>query len=220
MNEADGVFLLGPPLNLGLFDMLSPFLDYLEESGPKRVVYLSAYGMELMKGLHFHQQMEDKLKDSSLDWTVLRPGFFMQNFGNYERENIEQRKIIFSPAGEGKTAFVSAVDIGTAIAHMLTEKGHTGKTYKLLGDELLSYFDVANKLTSILGETIVYPNPDDATYRKVLNEGGAPDFIANYMISVYALIRHNQVSDTSGDLREIIKRSPEKLEEVLLRDFK
>ncbi len=86
--SADGVFLLGPPMVPDLFNLLAPFADYLNAQGSKRVVYLSAYGMEAMPELPFHQQMEDKLKASKLDWRVVRPGFFMQNFKNYEFENI------------------------------------------------------------------------------------------------------------------------------------
>ncbi|MEM7549519.1 MAG: SDR family oxidoreductase [Bacteroidota bacterium] len=219
VNKADAVFLLGPPLDTSLFELVSPFLDYLEQHGPNRVVYLSANGIET-ESMPFHVKMEQKLKDSQLDWTILRPGFFMQNFGNYEHENIEQRKIVFAPAGDGKTAFISTVDIGAAAASVLTNSGHSGKTYVLTGDKLYSYYDAAEMLSEVTGETISYPNPGNKMYRLVLKDSGAPDFIAEYMIDIYDLIRKNKVENISEDLENLIGRKPESLKEVLIRDFK
>ncbi len=220
VDGSDGVFVLGPPLELSLFEMMSPFIDYLKEKNIGNVIYLSANGMNDLSELPFHGQMEEKLKSLSIEHTILRPGFFMQNFGHYERENIEQRKIVFSPAGEGKTAFISTKDIGEAAATILLDKSLSGKVYTLLGPELISYFDAAQHLSEILGEKISYPNPDDETYREALKMGGAPDFIAAYMIPVYNLIRSGKVANQSNDIEKLIEGKPETLRTVLERDFK
>ncbi len=214
-----GVFVLGPPLYPDLFSLLAPFVNYVMHHGPARVVYLSAYGMDSMPEMPFHAQMEEKLKQSKLDWRVIRPGFFMQNFGNYERENIEQRKIVFVPAGEGKTAFISVRDIGASIATLLTEDEYSLQVLELTGNELMSYFDVAKLLSEIKGELIVYPNPDELTYRKVLKDSGVPDFIADYMLPVYGLIKNGKVTEIKDNTEKLTGKQPEGLKEVLIRDF-
>ena len=221
-SEADstnGVFLLGPPLYPDLFKLISPFADYLAKNGPQRVVYLSAYGMEDLKELPFHAQMEKKLRQSDLDWRVARPGFFMQNFGNYERENIEQRKVIFVPAGEGKTAFVSAEDIGRVVAVLLREDTYRHQTVELTGPQPYDYFEVADLLSKITGETITYTNPDEATYRQVLADAGAPSMVADYMIPVYGMIKHGKVEGITNNVEKITGKKSETLEAVLKRDF-
>jgi uncharacterized protein YbjT (DUF2867 family) len=217
--DADAVFLLGPPMYPNLFELVDPFADYLAAKGPQRVVYLSAYGMEDLKELPFHAQMEEKLQQSALDWRVVRPGFFMQNFGNYERENIEQRKVIFVPAGEGKTAFVSVRDIGGAVAMLLRGDAYAHQTYELTGSEPYSHFEVADLLSEIRGETITYANPDEATYRQVLADAGAPPMIADYMIPVYGMIKHGKVQGVTDNVEKLTGKEPESLEAVLKRDF-
>ncbi len=217
--KIDGVFVLGPPLYPNLFNMLLPFVEHIIKQGPSRLVYLSAYGMEQVPEMPFHAQMEDKLKQSNLDWRVIRPGFFMQNLGNYERENIEQRKIIFIPAGEGKTAFISARDLGASIATLLTDDTYHQKTIELTGNEPMNYFDVAALLTEIRGEQIVYPNPDETTYRRTLSEAGAPDFVADYMIPVYKMIKDGKVAEVRDNTKKLTGHVPESLREVLKRDF-
>ncbi|MEM7485479.1 MAG: SDR family oxidoreductase [Bacteroidota bacterium] len=218
--EGDGIFLLGPPLYSDLFNLLVPFVDFLvsnKYSG--RIVYLSAYGMDEMEELPFHRQMEDKLKASALDWTIVRPGFFMQNFGNYERENIEERNMLFSPAGNGKTPFVSAVDVGSAVAELLVDLNRSKEIHILTGAVPYSYFDIAEILSDITGKKIVYPNPNDETYRKVLKESGAPDMIADYMLPVYRLIKNGIVEETHQGVQELTGNKPEELRVVLERDF-
>jgi len=215
----DGVFLLGPPLYLELYELLTPFVDYLTQHGPKRVVYLSASGMEKYEFLNFHQRMEQKLAATNLDWRVVRPGYFMQNFGNYERENIELRKMLFTPAGEGKTAFISAKDIGAAIAVLLTDDQYSKQDFDLTGKELFSYSEVAALLSEILGETITYPAPDSTTYKNVLVDSGAPAFIADYMIAVYSLIQDGEAANVNSNIEKLTGQQPESLKIVLERDF-
>lgn len=216
---ADAVFLLGPPLYPDLFRLVSPFADYLIKNGPQRVVYLSAYGMEDLKELPFHAQMEEKLQKTDLDWRVARPGFFMQNFGNYERENIEQRKVIFVPAGDGKTAFISANDIGAVLAVLLRKDIYRHQTIELTGPQLYTYFEVADLLSRVTGETITYANPDEDTYRRVLADAGAPPMVADYMIPVYGMIKHRKVEGVTDNVEKLTGKKPETLETVLKHDF-
>ncbi|MGB3589266.1 MAG: SDR family oxidoreductase [Tunicatimonas sp.] len=219
VSSTDGVFLLGPPLYPDMFKLLAPFTDYLLQRGPKRIVYLSAYGMDDLTELPFHRQMEDKLKQAEVDWRIVRPGFFMQNFGNYERENIEQRKIIFFPAGEGTTGFVSARDIGEVVATLLVKDQHRHQTYMLTGEQAYTHFEVADLLSDIKGEKITYINPDSETYRSTLAQAGAPPFIADYMLPVYGLIKRGKVKETTQDIEKLTGRKPEPLRVVLERDF-
>ena len=215
----DGVFLLGPPLYPNLLELVAPFADYITTKGPQRVVYLSAYGMEDLTELPFHAQMEEKLQQTDLDWRVVRPGFFMQNFGNYERENIEQRKVIFVPAGNGSTAFVSANDIGAVVAVLLREDAHRHRIVEITGPQSYTHFEVAELLSQITGETIAYANPDEAIYRQVLADAGAPPMVADYMIPVYGMIKHGKVEGITNNVEKLTGRKPETLEAVLKRDF-
>ncbi|MEM9831722.1 MAG: SDR family oxidoreductase [Bacteroidota bacterium] len=216
---ADGVFLLGPSAYPDLYTLLSPFADYLIENKSNRVVYLSAYGMDDLPELPFHQQMEDKLKQTALDWRIVQPGFFMQNFKNYEGENIEQRKIIFSPAGEGKTGFISTHDIGKVVAILLTADEYQHQTYVLTGEQTYTHFEVADMLSEIRGEKVEYANPDQATYRSALSQAGAPDFLADYMLLIYGLIKNGKVEETTHNVEKLTGQKPETLRAALERDF-
>ncbi|WP_194778359.1 SDR family oxidoreductase [Pararhodonellum marinum] len=218
--NVDRVFVLGPPLTLNLEQVLIPFIDFLKHKGINRIVYLSAFGNENLGGnMAFHNIVESYLKESQLDFTILQPSFFAQNFKNYEYENLMERGITFNVAGNGKVGFVDSEDIAKVAAKVLTEEGHSGKTYQLTGPELLSYHDAANLLSEVLNKEIVYPNPTEEAYRGALRAGGAPDFIADYMIPVYGMIKNGTVGRLTNHVEEVLGEKPTDLKTVLNRDF-
>lgn len=214
------VFLLGPPLNTEMETLLTPFIHFLKEAGINRVVYLSAAGAEILaEAMPFHTNLEKLLNGEGFELTILRPTFFAQNFGNYERDNILNRKVLYSPAGYGKAAFVDIRDVGEVAATVLLESGHEGKAYNLTGPTPHSYADVAGLLTEIGGEPIFYPAPSPEEYAQTLQAAGAPDFIASYMNSVYALIRDGHADFVSPNVETILGRKPGELKPVLEESF-
>ncbi|MGF1638047.1 MAG: SDR family oxidoreductase [Cyclobacteriaceae bacterium] len=218
--NVDRVFLLGPPLTTNLEKIVIPFVDFLQHKGINRVVYLSALGNESLNGdLAFHGIMENYLKEKQFDFTILQPSFFAQNFKNYEYENLMERGITFNVAGEGKVGFVDTEDIAKVAAKVLIEEGHSGNTYKLTGPELLSLSDAANVLSEVLNKKIVYPNPTENEFRAALKAGGAPDFIADYMIPVYGMIKSGTVGYLTHDIEQVLGQKPASLRTVLERDF-
>jgi uncharacterized protein YbjT (DUF2867 family) len=216
----DRLFLIGPPLVPDLDTLMKPFIDFLIAAGPRRVVYLSANGMDELPDLPFHGINEKLLRTApNLALTVLRPGFFAQNFANYGRPDIEERGILFFPAGSGKTAFIDVADIGHSAAAVLSEDGHAGKTYTLTGPEAWSMADVAATLTRLLGRPIhdVAPTPD--VFRSTLAQAGVPPFIAEYLIPVYGLIARGAVASVTDDVRRLTGRAPRSPAEVLAEQF-
>jgi uncharacterized protein YbjT (DUF2867 family) len=213
------VFLLGPPLRNDLDSLVIPFLEHLKTSGIKRVVYISALGLDDIKELPFHTRVVEAIKAAGFDYTILLPTFFAQNFKNYEWENIMQRSITFVPAGDGKVGFVDVEDIALVAATVLIEAGHEGKFYTITGPDLLSYAEAAQQLSEVIGKPIHYPAPSPEVYKQVLTEAGAPEFIASYMIPVYSLIADGKVNIVSDDIERITGKKPTQLKEVLKRDF-
>lgn len=215
----DNVFLLGPPLRTDMDELLFPFIKHLKASGIKRVVYVSALGLDEVKELPFHRRVVEAIQTHGFEYTILLPTFFAQNFRNYEWENITQRGIMFVPAGHGKTGFVDAEDIALVAATVLTEEGHEGKSYTITGPELLSYAEASEQLSKVVGKTIQYAAPSPELYTQVLKDAGAPDFVASYMIPVYSLIADGKVAVLSDNVEKLTGKKPTPLKEVFERDF-
>jgi uncharacterized protein YbjT (DUF2867 family) len=215
----DRVFLLAPPLNTQADSLLTPFINYLDSKNIKRVVYVSAMEIDALPSMPFHSNVIKLLQSKGFNLTVLQPSFFAQNFKNYEFENITKFSITFAVAAAGKVGFVDAEDIGRVAAKVLTTEGHNGKFYEITGPDLLSYFDVAEILTEVLGKKIIYPNPTAEQYKQTLANAGAPSFVADYMVDVYSLIANNKVNRLTNIVEDLTGRKPTSLKEVIERDF-
>ena len=219
--NVDGVFLMEPPaLDPNQSDLAVPFFNFLQKNKVPRLIYLSSNGMENLDEVPFHKRMEQRITKSNLNWHIVRPSFYAQSFNVYEKENIEQRNIIFLPAGKGKTAYDSTLDIGEAIAKILTEDTfRTNEISTLTGEKNYDHFEVAEMLTEILNRKIINVDPDAEDYRRILQENNVPNIVADYTIPLYGLIKENKVKQITDTLKNIIQRKPESLKEVLKRDF-
>ena len=213
---ADVVFFNVPPVHPDLISLVGPYIDYLREHGPKRIVHLSAFGAE---HLPVYGPVIEAVQAAGFDLTVLEPTFFASNFGTYEREGIEHRNVIFQASGEGRTGYVNPADIGHAAAVVLTQEGHVGQTYRLTGPEALSLHTVAQQLSDVRGVPTQYVPATEQQYRSALAEAQVPSFVADYMVPLYDLLREGKVEALSPDLKRLTGRDPLPLRTQLERDF-
>jgi uncharacterized protein YbjT (DUF2867 family) len=80
----------------------------------------------------------------------------MQNLNTIHREDIKVRGELLLPAGNGKTSFIDVRDIAAVAVRTLIEDGHQGRAYHLTGAEALTYYEVADIFTSVLGKRVRY----------------------------------------------------------------
>jgi len=152
----DQVFLLRPPPLGDMNATLNPFVDAAFAAGVKHLVFLSVSGAE-SKSWVPHRKVEDHLKQSKGSWTVLRPGFFAQNLGDAYRRDVRDDSRLYVPAGEGRVAFLDVADIGDVAAHVFRfPERFRGRAVRLAGPEAVTFTQLAERLSALLGRTIVY----------------------------------------------------------------
>lgn len=154
--RARHVFLLRPPAIADVKATLNPFLDTAWSAGVEHVVFLSVAGAERSSWVP-HRGVEEHLERSGRGWTILRPGFFAQNFGDaYVRDVVEDRRI-YVPAGRGRVAFIDVFDVGDAVARIFARpEAHAGTTPTLTGPEAVTFDEAAAMMTEVLGRPIRY----------------------------------------------------------------
>src|SRR5215212_6499439 len=102
-----------------------------------------------------HAEIEDELVSSGLPYTLLRPQSFMQNT-LMAAPTVAAEGRIYQPMKEGRLGMIDARDIGEVAAKVLTEEGHEDKTYTLTGPAAISFHDVADALSEVLGKKVDY----------------------------------------------------------------
>ena len=163
----DAVFLLNV---VGLAEASEGLmaLTGMRLAGVKRVVYLSVHHADKAAWLpHFGSKVgvEEALKVSGIPFTILRPNNFYQN-DNWVRDAILQHGLYAQPYGDAGLSRVDVRDIAEAGAITLTEPGHEGETYDLVGPEILTATKTAEVWSRVLGRPIAYAGNDLDAWEK------------------------------------------------------
>src|SRR5829696_10530275 len=159
--EGVGTVLLVTPIHPEQVTQASNVIKAAKESGNDlRIVRLSvhqAFHQAPARNSRQHAEIEDELASSGLPYTLLRPTTFMQNTLMAARTVASEGRI-YQPFKDGRLGMIDARDIGEVAAKVLAEEGHEGKTYTLTGPAAISFHDVAQALSEVLGKEVSYIN--------------------------------------------------------------
>ena len=153
----------------------------------------------------WHYQVEKELKESGMDWTMLRPHHFMQNLVA-QAEYVIKEGTIYSPSGDGKIPYIDPRDVAAVAFVTLTQPGHLGKTYVLTGSEAISYRQASEIIGAVIGRKLrfVDESPEQARARRVRE--GVPASVIESVLAIGAYQRAggktvtitNTVADLTG----------------------
>lgn len=137
------------------------FIDACIASGVAQVIKFSdedaqnGFDPERFRFTREHEQIEDYLEKSGLQWTHLRPSQFMQVYLR-EAEAIRQHGTLRLPLGDIRMSPVDLGDVARVAAALLIHGGHNGSSLRMTGPEALSMADVAHILAEVSASQIRY----------------------------------------------------------------
>jgi len=190
LEGADRLFLMRPPAIEDVQAKLFPVIDAAQRRGIRQIAFLSLQGVQVNRNTP-HHAVEKYMRSVRSPYTFLRPNFFMQNLSTTYAGPIRERGEIFVPAGRSRTAFIDARDVGRAAAATLSHPGHIDKAYTLSGPQSLSYHEVAETMTDVLGRSIRYDRPSEDAYLAQLAADGAPEDYIAVQKMIHKVVRLN-----------------------------
>jgi len=130
--------------------------------GIEHITYLSVFKVDQFRDVpHFASKLavEGALREFGVPYTVLRPGYYIQNDGMLKGA-LTDAGIYPMPIGTAGICAVDTRDIAEAAAISLTETGHEGQTYDLVGPALISGPSNAETWSKLLNKEIRYTGHD------------------------------------------------------------
>lgn len=167
--SAESAFLMGTPYANGPeaeWQQLTTCIDAAQSAGVQHVVYSSVQrAADLASVPHYAQKhrAEEYLQASGLSWTILRPVFFMDNFGAEALAgNLLAGRLHAPMPPHVATQLVAVDDIGRAAATVLAApEAWAGMTLDLAGDSL-TWEEIAAAIGTAIGRTVeFYPLPPE-----------------------------------------------------------
>ncbi|MFY1691858.1 NAD(P)H-binding protein [Plantactinospora sp. WMMB782] len=151
---ADALFLLVA----GAGAQLDPdaILGAARAGGIRRVVLLSSQAAGTRPESVSHAPLhaiENAVRQSGLEWTILRPGGFYSNTFAWA-PTIRAQRTVAAPFGDVRLPGVDPADIAEVAAVALRDGDHAGRTYELTGPVATSPRERAAAIGEALGEPV------------------------------------------------------------------
>ncbi|MFD3474138.1 NAD(P)H-binding protein [Streptomyces sp. NPDC058695] len=174
LEGADALFLLiGAELHQA-GEPPAAVLDVAKAAGVRRVVLLSSQGAVTRPDAVSHARLhafEEAVRQSGLDWTLLRPGGFASNAFAWA-DSIRADRTVAAPFADVALPVVDPADIAAVASVALREDGHAGRAYELTGPVAVSPREQAAALGEAIGAEVRFTE---------LSRAEARDFMTRFM---------------------------------------
>ncbi|MBL8199752.1 MAG: SDR family oxidoreductase [Chromatiales bacterium] len=143
---------------------------------------------------------------SGIAWTMVKPNFFMQNLLG-SAAGIKANRKFSLPMGNGTTGMADVRDIAAVCVEVLTGNGHAGKSYEITGPEVLTFHQVAERFSAVLGAKVEYvPMPTDQFRERMKNV--LEPWHLNAVCELFREIAEIGLDHTTDTFRKLMGREP------------
>lgn len=186
-----------------------PFVKQATAAGVGRFVVLSARGIDQVPdAFHGMTAAETAVRESGVEWTILRPNNFNQNFDEDLWHAPLMAGRLALPMGDVPEPFIDVRDIADVAAAVLTSDGHHGRVYDLSGPRGLTFAEVAATIAAATGREIRYEELSPEQYRAELLAEGAPEEVADELNAMFAAMRAGHLATPADGVRQVLGRDP------------
>jgi uncharacterized protein YbjT (DUF2867 family) len=162
-------------------------------------------------------RVEELLFSSGLPFTILQPTAYMQNIlAGWPA--IRRQGIYAVPYPvESRLSLVDLEDVGEAAATVLSEPGHAGATYELVGTAPLTQLQVATVLTEQLGGLVVAQETPLSDWERNARAIGLGDYAVTTLLQMFRYYAAYGLVGNPNALRWLLGRAPTTLAEFVAR---
>lgn len=159
------------------------------------------------------------MKESGLDYTIVRPNFFFQNFVTYHSYSIKAGGL-YLPQGNGKVSYIDVKDVAKSVATILhNPTNHRGKTYTLTGQIAYDTNQIVEIISNEIGKKLVYISIPDNDYVETMKKYHLPQFNIDTLVSLYQADREGINAIIMDDFEALTGEKPNTFE-AFIKDKK
>jgi uncharacterized protein YbjT (DUF2867 family) len=162
----------------GSKDAIDAFSKLAVASGVQRLVLLSGRGEAEALAC------ERIVQEAGAAWTIVRAGWFSQNFSEGEFLGMVKDGTIRLPARDIPEPFIDVEDIADVAVAALTQDGHEYEIYEVTGPRLMTFTDAAREISQAIGREVKFEQIPQAAFNEAIRDSGAPKeyaWLLNYL---------------------------------------
>ncbi|WP_101069218.1 NAD(P)H-binding protein [Roseovarius salinarum] len=159
------------------------------------------------RGEHHARLGEEVVRNSGLDFTIVRAAWFAQNFSEGYLRDPVLAGVLPMPGGDVVEPIIDIDDIADVAVAALTEEGHKDALYEVTGSRLMSFADMAGELSRATGREIRHvPISFEAFHANIAEAGGA--FVADVFTAIARETLDGRNARTTDGVMRALGRPP------------
>lgn len=209
--DASGAFVLCPPPVSGdpyerAEEVGRALSDAVRQAGLPRLVALSSIGAQHATGtgvIAMLNTLETHLAGAAPSTTFLRPGYFVETWGEVASAVIAEGMLPSFLAPSQKIPMVSTIDVGRTAARLLTDEFSGQRIVELGGPRDWSASDVAAAFSRVLGRPVHTAFVPPEARAGLLAQEGVPPEVADALLGMYDGLASGRVAQDDGTERRL-----------------
>ncbi|MFE6065465.1 SDR family oxidoreductase [Streptomyces sp. NPDC056525] len=186
--------------------------------GVRRIVLLSSQGVATRPFGPTRvalRAVEDTLRESGVEWAILRPGGFASN-ALWWAGSVRARRVVAAPYGDVGVPVIDPADIAEVAAACLLDDRYAGGVYELTGPEVITPRRQAEAIGAALGSPVQF---DDLTRdeAKAAMARSMPAELADDTLDILGSPSPAELR-VSPDVQQVIGRAPRRFADWAARN--
>lgn len=188
-------------------------IDAAQKAGISWIVYTSLLHADstTINLAGEHLETEKYIKESGFEYTILRNGWYTENYTASVGGALAGGAFIGS-ADSGKISSAARIDYAEAAAVVLLSDNYKGRVLELAGDDAYTLNDLATEISKQTGKDLPYRNLPEEEYARILESFSIPKPFATAISSWDISASKGDLFDDSGELSKLIGRPTTSLE--------
>jgi len=210
---ADAIYHICPNVNPHEVDFARLLIAAVNDLGVPRLVYHSVLHPQIEAMPHHWNKLrvEEMLFGSALDITILQPTAYMQN-SLAQWESMVGNGIYRVPYPvETRLSLVDLDDVAEAVAIVLTNAGHSGATYELVGTPPLSQVEIGEAFGHALKRPVRAEAEAIESWENRARAAGMDDYQVDTLIKMFRAYARDGLKGNPNVLTWLLGRPPTSL---------
>jgi uncharacterized protein YbjT (DUF2867 family) len=204
LSGVEAVFLSPRAVGHGIAELLA----LVAAQGAKRVTVISAvtveYGGGYRRFADAYKAVENTVKASGLEWTILRCADFAANTLVWAPQ-IRATGVVRGAYGDAATSTIDERDVAAVAARTLVNHRHGERSYVLTGPQSLTQRDKVRSIGAAIGKPLSWEEISAQQVRQAMIAQGLPDEVPDRLLG-YLADRIEQPGPSSTAVEEILGR--------------
>lgn len=150
-------------------------IEAAKKAGVKHIIYTSLLNADKENGVKSlageHLDTEAALKASGITYTILRNGWYTENYTGSIPAALANNAL-YGSAKDGRISSVLRAELAEAAVNVALGEGHDNQTYELAGSTSYTLADLAAEISKQAGKAIPYVDIPAADYAAALVQAG------------------------------------------------